>query len=68
MNEIESFLSDEFVEFSSKMGNIHAQLKEKNEATKKIVEQYKKEKEVLEASAKALLNTWNIRKNNNDKK
>lgn len=61
MNEIECFLNDDFVEFSGKMAGLHTQLKEKSDTMKKVLEQYKKEKEVLETSAKTLLAAWNTK-------
>jgi hypothetical protein len=62
MNELESLLTDDFVQFSTKISEIHNLLKTKNETVKKVLDTYKEDKLKLEAEAKALLLSWETRK------
>ncbi len=64
---LEFLLSDEFVEFSQKISEVHARKKAKSEEMKKIYEGFKEEIKVLEDEAKGILKDWEAWKNGQGK-
>ena len=63
MDEFEVFLTDEFVEFSKKMTELHADKKQKTEDFRAIHAQFKAEIAELDQAAKEATAGWEEWKN-----
>jgi len=58
MTEVDVFLSDEFISFSSKIKDIHHAKKEKQEAAKQVFDKLKVEIKALDEEALKLKTEW----------
>lgn len=65
---VEHFLNDHFIEFSTSIAEIHAKGKALDTQFKEQLRAYKKAKEDLETSAKELVNKWEAQKTPESKK
>lgn len=63
MSELDLLLSDEFVEFSKKIAEVHARRKAKQDEIQTLFAKAKAELSQIEAEAKGLVDDWEVYKN-----
>ena len=68
MGEIEFMLTDEFINFSSKIAEIHTEKKKRAGEVKDIAEQFKADMHALDEKAEALRLDWEAWKQTQIKK
>lgn len=67
MNEIDILLTDEFVQFSTKIAEIHKSKKKKKEVFKQLYEQFQQEIHTLDTEAQEVATIWGEWRSKNTK-